>query len=190
MAWDTSLFYLINHGMAQPWLDSLMWWLSLLGWGPGIWGIGGLLLLIWPGMPRRIRAIGAALFFVTFIGLLTEYGIKPLVGRLRPSAVLADARVLFESGNYSFPSGHATVAFAAAAVIWRMVRPAGPPALLLAALVALSRIYLGNHWPSDVLAGAAVGFAFGWWFAGFISRSFAPSHTEKVLGHAVQDRRR
>ena len=88
--------------------------------------------------------------------------LKGTFARPRPIAVLLDARVLVESGaGYSFPSGHATLAFAVAFVFAAKYPKFRYPLFALAALVALSRIYIGMHFPSDVLAGAALGSAVG-----------------------------
>ena len=62
----------------------------------------------------------------------------------------------------SFPSGHASAAFACATVIYWASPRAGIPAFVLAALVAWSRVYVGVHWPSDVLGGYLLGALWLW----------------------------
>ena len=67
-----------------------------------------------------------------------------------------------KQSDYSFPSGHSCAAFAAATVCWKMLpRPYGGSILLLAALMAFSRLYVGVHYPSDVLGGILIGTAAG-----------------------------
>lgn len=87
-----------------------------------------------------------------------SYLLRQWIGRDRPPLVYEDPRPLVglpHSG--AFPSGHAASAFAAATVIAWASRRLAVPAYLLAALVAWSRVYVGVHWPLDVIGGAALG---------------------------------
>jgi len=139
-------------------------WITELGKSTGYLVGFPALFVFFKFVRRRQIAANVCLFLFTSIavsGLLTD-AIKPLVGRLRP-------KMLFEAGLYSFepfrigyeynsfPSGHATTIFALAAALalffprWRL------PLFTLAAIVGLSRIIVGAHYLSDVLAGAWVG---------------------------------
>jgi undecaprenyl-diphosphatase len=84
--------------------------------------------------------------------------LRQWIGRLRPPLVYAEPRPLVPTPHTgSFPSGHSASAFACATVIaWASPRLA-VPAFVLAGLVAWSRVYVGVHWPLDVLGGAALG---------------------------------
>jgi undecaprenyl-diphosphatase len=84
--------------------------------------------------------------------------LRQWIGRLRPPLVYEEPRPLVPTPHTgSFPSGHSATAFACATVIaWASPRLA-LPAFVLAALVAWSRVYVGVHWPLDVLGGAALG---------------------------------
>lgn len=87
-----------------------------------------------------------------------SYLLRQWIGRDRPPLVYEDPRPLVglpHSG--AFPSGHAASAFAAATVIAWASRRLAAGAYLLAALVAWSRVYVGVHWPLDVIGGAALG---------------------------------
>jgi len=97
-----------------------------------------------------------------FIASAANAGLKELFERARPPEAGADVIAAVSlPGSYSFPSGHAMTAFAAATAI-AVVRPGLRwPALGLAAAVALTRPYLGVHYWSDVLVGAALGAVLG-----------------------------
>ena len=88
--------------------------------------------------------------------------LRQSIGRLRPPQVYLNPRPLVPTPHSgSFPSGHSATAFACATVIaWASPRLA-VPAFVLAALVAWSRVYVGVHWPLDVLGGAILGTAVG-----------------------------
>ena len=91
-----------------------------------------------------------------------EMLIKEFFHRLRPCVALPDARVLFVKTTLSFPSGHSFAAFMAAAYLTSVFgKKAGVWLFTAAALVGLSRIYCGVHYPADVIAGAVLGAAFG-----------------------------
>jgi undecaprenyl-diphosphatase len=81
--------------------------------------------------------------------------LKELTGRHRPPVHRLGPAV----GSSSFPSGHATTAFACATMLAALVPRLRVPLFALAALVALSRLYNGDHYPLDVLAGAVLGVA-------------------------------
>lgn len=111
----------------------------------------------------EVRWVGyAALTALATSHLLVQL-LKRRLERPRPYLVLADSRsVVLPLPDYSFPSGHTAASFAVATVL-----AARWPAWLLlmfaaAALVGLSRTYLGHHYPSDVLAGAIIGVGFAY----------------------------
>ena len=88
-----------------------------------------------------------------------NYGVKVLVRRPRPEVGEPLTPVI---SQMSFPSAHATTSFAAAGVYRRAVPAAAPALYGAAALFAFTRPYLGVHYPSDVLAGAALGSLVAW----------------------------
>ena len=113
---------------------------------------------------KKTRRLGAACASALAMGALaTNVLLKNLVHRIRPYVVLENLSILVsEPSDWSFPSGHATASFAAAWALFRMApKKVGVPALLLAILIAFSRLYVGVHYPTDVLAGAVIGVLCG-----------------------------
>ena len=103
-----------------------------------------------------------------------------MFGRPRPQAALADPPALIcVPHSSSFPSGHATTAFAGATVLALAWPRAAVPLYLLAAAVAYSRVYLGVHYPADVVAGALLGVALGGG-AWVVSRRLLPVVSRRV----------
>jgi membrane-associated phospholipid phosphatase len=109
----------------------------------------------------------AALFGFVFLGVglpgLASALLKRAIGRGRPETWTVEAPLSFQSMNIaaynyqSFPSGHATTSFALAAVVTFVWPRAFWPALLFAAIISLSRVVLGEHYPTDITAGAVLG---------------------------------
>jgi undecaprenyl-diphosphatase len=89
---------------------------------------------------------------------LISGGLKALIPRDRPTVHHPEPRALVHvPGGHSFPSGHSAIAFACAGVLaWQAPRLA-PALFVLAALIAWSRVYVGVHYPLDVLGGAVLG---------------------------------
>lgn len=88
---------------------------------------------------------------------LLALAIKAGVERPRPSASVFQADPLIGASGWSFPSGHAATAFAGAVALTYFWRRGAPLFFLLAAAIAFSRIYVGVHYPGDVLVGAPLG---------------------------------
>ena len=111
--------------------------------------------------------------------------IKHIVARTRPYEVIETLTILIErQPDTSFPSGHASVSFAAAVVLFRNCdKRIGITALILASLIALSRLYVGVHYPSDVICGVIAGILCG--LAGeFIVKKLQPVLHEKFSKNA------
>jgi undecaprenyl-diphosphatase len=110
------------------------------------------------GAERRIRFLAAAAAAPAAVGI--NYAVKATIGRDRP-VIEGHPPLAPAPSKLSFPSAHAASAVAGAVALARVVPGARLPLYGLAALICAGRPYLGMHYPSDVLAGAALGLAVG-----------------------------
>lgn len=158
-------FYILNaiQEMRTPFLDFLMPVITYLGSGGTVWIVTAVIMLFF----RKTRKAGIAVLLSLLIGLLmSTVLLKGLVGRIRPFNMpegLLDASSLLigvPSGEFSFPSGHSVSSFSAAMVLLMFDKRIGSPALILAVLIAFSRLYLYVHFPTDILGGLVLGIVF------------------------------
>ena len=92
------------------------------------------------------------------VASLVNAVLKYAVGRQRPPSIVLDPEPLMEvPTTSSFPSGHAMSSFACAFVLARLAPRLAIPSFVLAALIAISRVYVGVHYPLDILVGAVLG---------------------------------
>ena len=150
---DLAILDLIRDHLRCAVLDFLMPLITLLGEDGIFWIAVALILTLIP----KTRRIGLGVILALCLDYLTcNLLIKPLAARPRPWTHRPGLPT-----DYSFPSGHTAASFAAATAIFLRNKAWGIPALVLAALVGVSRLYLYVHYPSDVLCGAALGLLCG-----------------------------
>lgn len=177
MAWDKAAFYWVNHGLAHPWLDPVMRVITYSGSMGLIWVLLAAYLLWRP----RSRDLGLEILAGLLLWAVTaEVFLKDAVARPRPFRVLPAVRLLVPPpAGYSFPSGHAgSSAVAASLILFAHPFPAGVSAVVYALLIGLSRVYVGVHYPSDVLGGFLLGFL----EALFIRRLFRRALRQRAAG--------
>lgn len=159
---DTKLFYLINIGTQNRFFDLLMPlvtnfnnWLPLIV--PVVIG-----LLVWGGRKGRVAVIVIAIA----VGL-SDYTsgkiLKYLIGRIRPCNALEGVHLLVYCGKFSFPSSHAANMSALTVIGSYYYRKALVPLFILALVIGYSRVYVGVHYPFDVLGGFIWGGTVAMW---------------------------
>jgi undecaprenyl-diphosphatase len=127
--------------------------LSQVGRAGIVWLVAAAVVALLRGRPRVFVLVAAA----DLVAAVAADALQHAFGHERPHV----ARLMALPHSHSFPSGHATTSFACATVLAVLEPKLRVPALLLAAAIAYSRLYVGVHYPADVLAGAALGAATG-----------------------------
>lgn len=157
---DHSIFYFFNHTLSNPVLDQVIEF---------FYAIPGRILIYL--IPAILLFLGTKRLKFSMLTLLAAFGvtsgvyktIKYAVQRPRPFHVLQDVNlVLGEHSGYSFPSGHSSTSFCIATVVAMRYPGLRYPAFIAASLVALSRPYVGVHYPSDILVGGILGTVIGY----------------------------
>lgn len=155
---DGAILLWIQQYIRNDYLTPVMKFITHLGDGGQIWILLTLLFLV----IARTRKTGIMMVF-SLLGslLINNIILKNLVARIRPYEVVEGLeRIIEAQRDLSFPSGHTGSSFAAAVVIYcTCPKKIGVPAMILAFLIAFSRLYVGVHYPTDVLVGALTGTA-------------------------------
>ena len=156
---ELSVLEAIQEAIAHPSADALLLAVSRLGDFGFIWIAVSLGFAVFV----RTRRAGISMLVSLLFGyLVCNLTMKPLFERLRPCDLVDGMSLIACPPDFSFPSGHTTSAFAAATALAIFYPRLGIPALLFAALMAFSRLYLFVHFPSDIAAGAIIGSLCAW----------------------------
>jgi decaprenylphosphoryl-5-phosphoribose phosphatase len=143
-----------GHPPGAEWTSQALGTFGELGIGWSTLGLAGAAF----SPSRRRRFLHAAA--VPGLAVAINYAVKSLVGRQRP-VIEGHPPLGPAPSKLSFPSAHSTSAVASATVLARIEPRAKLPLIALASLICAGRPYLGMHYPSDVLAGAALGYGIG-----------------------------
>ena len=157
---DYQLMRHVHQWHAPRWLR--VWMVYATRGGDGwVWYAMGLVILLFGGEMRFLAAGSASLAAGTGVGVFLF--LKKRTGRKRPCAIEPHCwSTLLPPDQFSFPSGHTITAFAVSVPLILYYPALLTGLLFCAASVALSRVLLGMHFLSDVLAGAVIGTSLGW----------------------------
>src|SRR5437868_1864071 len=137
-------------------------WLGTIDKVGAVWILLALAIGLW-----RRRGIAAALGMAVLVGITTlaadslSFGVKDLTARARPFEAHPQIHPLYVVHSSSFPAGHAATAFAGATLLAYLAPRLTPLFAALAVAIGFSRVYVGVHYPGDVLAGAVLGIVVG-----------------------------
>lgn len=156
MNWfEISLLHRLHDALAGPFLDAALSTVTHLGDSGIFWIVLALVLILIPKTRRIGLHMGIALLFGLIVCNLL---LKPLVGRIRPYDLDPTLTLLIAPPHdLSFPSGHAAASFETAVAVFMHDKRWGTGMLVLASVIAFSRLYLTVHYPTDVLAGILIG---------------------------------
>lgn len=165
---ESSILLWIQEYLRNDFLDPIVKFITHSGDHGYLW-IALLVILFCIPKTRRAACFGAATLILTFI--ITNLCLKPLIGRTRPYEVIEGlTRIIGKQSDRSFPSGHTANSMAVGVSLWLVSKryellgdkklyfpkAAGWAVLIWSVLVGLSRLYVGVHYPTDVLGGAIV----------------------------------
>lgn len=154
---DVTILLYVQEHIRNSIMTPVLKLITSLGDGGAVW----LFLILCLLLHKRTRRTGiTALVAFVIVYITNDLMLKNVIARARPFDVLSQLHILIKPPtDYSFPSGHTAISFAVAGVIcssgdrkWKI------GALLLAFIMGFSRIYVGVHYPSDVICGAIEGF--------------------------------
>lgn len=158
---DSKILLFLQENVRNPVLNPILIGITTLGNAGAIWILITIVLCICK-KTRRIGIICVCSIVGSF--LINNLLLKNLVGRIRPYEVIAGLQPLIARPiDASFPSGHTSSAFSVAWVlVWNVPKRYGIPTIVVAALIGFSRLYVGVHYPTDVLIGmiSGIGIAY------------------------------
>lgn len=156
--WDVSVLNWIQENLRGPFFDGFFAFVTHLGDAGILWIAIAVIMLFF----KKTRKVGITMGVALLLGLILGNGVlKNVIGRVRPynlkgafGSIVSVKELLVEKpGDKSFPSGHTLGSFEATLVMLYWNRKIGIPAVVLAGLIAFSRMYLYLHYPTDIMGG-------------------------------------
>ena len=162
---DRKILYFINDSLSNPIFD--LFFVTITN--EDLWAIPviiGIIILAFKGGNRARIAIGLTLIATGLSDLTVVEVIKPTIARLRPSHTLGDTIniLIGKGGKYGFVSAHAANIFCATTILSYFYDQWKKPLFFLALSVSISRVYVGVHYPGDILFGGLYGYGMAWLF--------------------------
>jgi len=162
---DRAVFVFLNSGLANPFTDSVMPFVTSNDLLRTLYGLA-LVLCLWKGNARLRWLVLFSGLTLLFTDQITANLLKDLIGRPRPchaESAMANLNLLVGcGGGKSMPSAHAANSFGQAFLFGLAYRNIRVYIFTFAGLVAISRIFVGVHYPGDIIVGALVGLLIGW----------------------------
>lgn len=172
--WESNIVLFVQENLRFEFMNPIWKFITSLG-DEGIVPIALCILLI---IFKKTRKVGiTAGTSLALEAILINLTIKKIVGRTRPYVVNeAIEYITKRPSDNSFPSGHTGCMFAVASVLFYMLpKKVGIPAMVVASLVGISRLYVGVHYPTDIIGGFIIGM-----FTGFIAKLIVEKIEQKI----------
>jgi membrane-associated phospholipid phosphatase len=178
---DISILRFIHHNRVLA-FDHALYYISFTATFVSIGLLLTILIISLIKQSTPLRVVFYKMLAVILVSASISFTLKSIVIRERPFVNYPDIEKLSEAGNSSFPSGHSMEVFAIAVGFSILVpkRKLIIPVFIWASVVAYSRMALGVHYPTDVLAGIIIGSFIGWLVPWLINK-FYPSEKFKIL---------
>lgn len=180
--WDFNvyLFYFINLNFENPLLNFLMPIITVFG-SIYLWLIGFSIMFIWGGVKEKNTALLGIITLLVSMAIVAI--LKYTIAEPRPFVVLDNVNLLQSVSSYSFPSAHSATAFAGSIILGKKYGYIYP-LISFACLVAFSRIYVGVHYPIDIIFGAIIGITCALIFLKFenlvLSNKYIQTYKNKI----------
>ena len=187
---DLPILEWIAQTLRCGFLDKVMPIITLFGDDGIFWIACSVVLMLIPKCRKAGFSMGLALLMGLIVCNIT---LKPLVGRIRPYDYQLEhfgnkIPLLVESmHDFSFPSGHTIASFEAATALLIHNKKLGTPAMILAVLIAFSRLYLYVHYPTDVLASVVLGIGLAFLAAFLVAKGYKLYEVRKNAKTAWSD---